>query len=194
MTERSLTKTYLGVPDGCPLTARELEVVKLVCSGTKQYKHIATELDISVSTVRTHLNNSYRKLGVPSATALAGRMANSGWFDLVPEGLEDGRITRVQNHYLAARFKAQEKPSEDNETEAMFWLRGMFYEADKIPPWEKPLKHPYSARSNSSALTPTQKRAKLKYNEAPTKTTQATQGSQSSIGSQDAEGTQAADD
>jgi DNA-binding NarL/FixJ family response regulator len=48
----------------CPLTAGELRVVSKLAKG-RVYKEIAAELDLAVSTVRTHLYNTYRKLGVP---------------------------------------------------------------------------------------------------------------------------------
>jgi putative nucleotidyltransferase with HDIG domain len=46
----------------CPLSTRELEVLKRLAEG-KVYKQIARELDLSTSTVRTHLHNVYGKLG-----------------------------------------------------------------------------------------------------------------------------------
>jgi DNA-binding CsgD family transcriptional regulator len=45
------------------LTEREKEVLKLFVDGLT-YKQIARQLNISRSTVGTHLANSYRKLGV----------------------------------------------------------------------------------------------------------------------------------
>ena len=49
--------------DGCPLTAREREVLRLVAEG-KISKEIAGHLQISVNTVETHRNNIMHKLGV----------------------------------------------------------------------------------------------------------------------------------
>jgi putative nucleotidyltransferase with HDIG domain len=48
--------------DPCPLSAREVEVLKRLAEG-KVYKQIAHELELSTSTVRTHLHNTYAKLG-----------------------------------------------------------------------------------------------------------------------------------
>jgi DNA-binding NarL/FixJ family response regulator len=45
------------------LSDRELAVAILIQSG-KQNKEIAEELYISISTVKTHVNNIYKKLGV----------------------------------------------------------------------------------------------------------------------------------
>ena len=46
----------------CPLSTRELEVLKRLAQGMV-YKQIAHELSLSTSTVRTHLHNIYGKLG-----------------------------------------------------------------------------------------------------------------------------------
>ena len=57
-----------------PLTARELEVCRLVGLGHSN-KRIARELRITEGTVKIHLNNIFRKLGVSSRlqVALAAR-------------------------------------------------------------------------------------------------------------------------
>ncbi len=56
------------------LTSRELETAGLVITGQPD-KAIARELDISITTVRSHLKSMYRKLGVNSRTALAHKLA-----------------------------------------------------------------------------------------------------------------------
>jgi putative nucleotidyltransferase with HDIG domain len=48
--------------DPCPLSARELDALQGLADG-KVYKQIAQELSLSVSTIRTHLHNVYRKIG-----------------------------------------------------------------------------------------------------------------------------------
>jgi DNA-binding CsgD family transcriptional regulator len=50
------------------LTSRELEVLRLVAAG-KSNREIASELVISEHTVARHVQNIFRKLGVPSRTA-----------------------------------------------------------------------------------------------------------------------------
>lgn len=60
------------------LTAREAEVLDLLCSGTTT-QMISRELDISLHTVRTHVHNILGKLGVSSrlqAVAVASRGAD----------------------------------------------------------------------------------------------------------------------
>jgi DNA-binding NarL/FixJ family response regulator len=54
--------------DSHGLTARELEVLRLVASG-KSNKEIAAALVISEHTVARHVQNIFSKLGVPSRTA-----------------------------------------------------------------------------------------------------------------------------
>jgi DNA-binding CsgD family transcriptional regulator/tetratricopeptide (TPR) repeat protein len=56
--------------DGGPLTPRELEVARLVAAG-RTSAAIAGELGVSVRTVTSHLEHIYRRLDLPSRTALA---------------------------------------------------------------------------------------------------------------------------
>jgi LuxR family transcriptional regulator, maltose regulon positive regulatory protein len=54
------------------LSGREHEILQLVAAG-KSNRRIAQELYVSVGTVKTHLNNLYRKLGVRSRTQAVAR-------------------------------------------------------------------------------------------------------------------------
>jgi DNA-binding NarL/FixJ family response regulator len=54
------------------LTARERQVALLVMSGLRN-KSIAGELQLCEGTVKIHLHNIFRKLGVTSRTALLAR-------------------------------------------------------------------------------------------------------------------------
>jgi LuxR family maltose regulon positive regulatory protein len=55
-----------------PPSGRELEILQLVAAG-KSNRQIASELFVSVGTVKTHLNNVYRKLGTHSRTQAVAR-------------------------------------------------------------------------------------------------------------------------
>lgn len=60
-----------------PLTERELEVLTLIAAGGSN-KAIAGTLSVSVSTVKTHINNLYGKLGVRSRTQALARARRAG--------------------------------------------------------------------------------------------------------------------
>jgi two-component system, NarL family, nitrate/nitrite response regulator NarL len=51
------------------LTARERQIARLVMSGLRN-KSIAGELQLCEGTVKIHLHNIYRKLGIRNRTAL----------------------------------------------------------------------------------------------------------------------------
>jgi LuxR family transcriptional regulator, maltose regulon positive regulatory protein len=55
-----------------PLSGRELEVLQLVAAGKSNHR-IASELFVSVGTVKTHLHNLYRKLDARSRTQAVAR-------------------------------------------------------------------------------------------------------------------------
>jgi LuxR family maltose regulon positive regulatory protein len=54
------------------LSGREHEILQLVAAG-KSNRRIATELFVSVGTVKTHINHLYRKLDVHSRTQALAR-------------------------------------------------------------------------------------------------------------------------
>jgi DNA-binding NarL/FixJ family response regulator len=53
--------------EDCPLTARELEILRLASQGYTNSR-IARELWVTEQTVKFHLSNTYRKLGVANRT------------------------------------------------------------------------------------------------------------------------------
>ncbi|MEA2421728.1 MAG: hypothetical protein QOF55_827 [Thermoleophilaceae bacterium] len=61
-----------------PLTPRETEMVQQLAAG-KVYKQIAADFNLQVSTVRTHLNNTYRKLGVVDRAQAVLLTTENGW-------------------------------------------------------------------------------------------------------------------
>ena len=64
--------------DPCPLSARELDVLKRLAQGMV-YKQIAHELALSTSTVRTHLHNTYAKLGAQDRAQAVLISTDRGW-------------------------------------------------------------------------------------------------------------------
>ena len=66
------------VVEACPLSAREVDVLRLLAEG-KVYKQIAHELMLSTSTVRTHLHNVYGKLGAVDRAQAVLIATERGW-------------------------------------------------------------------------------------------------------------------
>jgi len=62
----------------CPLSAREIDVLRELAEG-KVYKQIASELNLSTSTVRTHLHNTYGKLGAVDRAQAVLLATERGW-------------------------------------------------------------------------------------------------------------------
>jgi NarL family two-component system response regulator LiaR len=73
--------------DAEPLTERELEVLQLVARGHGN-KEIASELSLSLPTVKSHLVNIFNKLGVASRTEAVLYGLRRGWLAL-QDGLEE---------------------------------------------------------------------------------------------------------
>ena len=74
------TTPAAAVQEGSPLTARELEVLRLVARGLVN-KEIAAELGVSTHTVKYHLAAVLAKLGAGSRTEAVARGIRTG---LVP--------------------------------------------------------------------------------------------------------------
>ncbi len=64
--------------DPCPLSGRELRVLQRLSEGSV-YKEIALELELSASTVRSHLNKIYRKLGARDRAQAVLIASRRGW-------------------------------------------------------------------------------------------------------------------
>ena len=69
------SRPYARTPGG--LTAREVEVLRLVASG-RTNRAIAGELGLSEKTVARHVHNSLTKLGVPSRAAATAYAYENG--------------------------------------------------------------------------------------------------------------------
>jgi len=64
--------------DPCPLSVREIDALRGLAEG-KVYKQIARELGLSVSTIRTHLHNVYRKIGAVDRAQAVLIAHDKGW-------------------------------------------------------------------------------------------------------------------
>ena len=66
------------VSEPCPLSSRELDVLKHLSEGMV-YKQIAGEMQLSVSTIRTHLHNVYGKIGAVDRAQAVLTARDCGW-------------------------------------------------------------------------------------------------------------------
>ena len=67
VVHRYQPRTPAVAEEECPLTQRELEILTLVAEGHTN-GHIARQLWVTEQTVKFHLSNTYRKLGVANRT------------------------------------------------------------------------------------------------------------------------------
>jgi len=62
----------------CPLTPKELEVMRLLARGLV-YKEIGAEIGLTTSTVRSHLHSAYKRLGVADRAQAVLKCTERGW-------------------------------------------------------------------------------------------------------------------
>lgn len=79
-------KVKLGLADSTDLTAKEIEVLRLVCDGL-EYSEIAQELNIAERTVKYHISNILSKTGYANRTRLAIAVTNKKF--IIPSIPED---------------------------------------------------------------------------------------------------------
>lgn len=66
------------ISEPCPLSTRELDVLRHLSEGMV-YKQIAGEMQLSVSTIRTHLHNVYGKIGAVDRAQAVLTARDRGW-------------------------------------------------------------------------------------------------------------------
>ena len=71
-------QTGTRIAEPCPLSARELDVLRHLSEGMV-YKQIASEMQLSVSTIRTHLHNVYGKIGAVDRAQAVLAARDRGW-------------------------------------------------------------------------------------------------------------------
>lgn len=88
-----MARSTATVPHDCPLRPRELEALEWLSKGNT-YKQAALEMQISFSTIRGHLHNAYRTLGVPDRAQAVLLATRKGWladpFDHLEAQGDDG--------------------------------------------------------------------------------------------------------
>jgi putative nucleotidyltransferase with HDIG domain len=72
------TQDASRVSEPCPLSSRELDVLRHLSEGMV-YKQIASEMHLSVSTIRTHLHNVYGKIGAVDRAQAVLTARDRGW-------------------------------------------------------------------------------------------------------------------
>ncbi|HEU4706337.1 MAG TPA: HDOD domain-containing protein [Solirubrobacterales bacterium] len=72
------TKDATRISEPCPLSGRELDVLRHLSEGMV-YKQIASEMHLSVSTIRTHLHNVYGKIGAVDRAQAVLLARDRGW-------------------------------------------------------------------------------------------------------------------
>src|SRR5262249_54326870 len=66
------------ISEPCPLSSRDLDVLRHL-SEAMVYKQIAGEMQLSVSTIRTHLHNVYGKIGAVDRAQAVLTARDRGW-------------------------------------------------------------------------------------------------------------------
>ena len=86
-------KVKLGLADSADLTAKEIQVLRLVCDGL-EYSEIATALCIAERTVKYHVSNILQKTGYANKTRLA--IAVTGKKFIIPNLPEDFELDTTE--------------------------------------------------------------------------------------------------
>jgi DNA-binding CsgD family transcriptional regulator len=94
-----------SVPPGCPLTPRQLEIARLLHQGAGP-RQLADHLGVGYSTIRTHIADATRRLGVDSGPdALLAEVQRHDWLtdpDASPPPPPEPTPLAVEHPWLAA--------------------------------------------------------------------------------------------
>ena len=101
---------------------------------------IAKERGVSVSTVHSQLDRARRRFpDLHSSAQLLMLTYSSGWLELpIDESFQDEKATAAQHGYLRAFRRFLSEGSKANRQEMNHMLRGMWYEAEILPPPQRP--------------------------------------------------------
>jgi DNA-binding CsgD family transcriptional regulator len=72
------------VPDGCPLTPRQFELLRRLGEDGLTYAQLGLELGVAMSTIRTHTHAAFSRLGVPGLAQAISLMGRRGWLGWTP--------------------------------------------------------------------------------------------------------------
>lgn len=100
----------------CPLTPGELRVLELLKEGLS-YQEIATALGRTTSTVRSHLNSAYHRLGVGTSYQAVLACVRAGWLAWGGDDLDRGALLRIES-LLRELIEAVESHHEREELTA----------------------------------------------------------------------------
>src|SRR5512139_1077718 len=100
---------FIEQPVNTDLSERELEILKLLATGLSN-KEIASQLFLSVNTVKVHLRNIFGKLGVQSRTE-ATVMAIQRGYVVVPGAGPANDEAAIESEFSEARERAGVEPA-----------------------------------------------------------------------------------
>ena len=86
-------KVQLGLVESTELTAKEIEVLRLICDGL-EYDEIAGRLDVAERTVKYHVSNILSKTGYANRTRLAIAVTNKKF--IVPNLPEEQEFSKTE--------------------------------------------------------------------------------------------------
>lgn len=112
------------MPDGCPLTPRQFEVLQALGEGLTA-QQAADRLGVKWSTIRSLNNAAFRALGCSNATQAVAVMGRRGWLGWkAPEVVPEPTPLAIEHPFLAAylqEFERSRWPHEPDDRSA----RGM---------------------------------------------------------------------
>jgi DNA-binding CsgD family transcriptional regulator len=98
------------VPEGCPLTPRQYQTIKLLCDGQTR-SEIADTLALSRSTIRTIHHEALRRLRVSSLRAARHKLTQNLWWE--PD--QPDKPLRDDQPFLVAYLQEFERSRWPNE-------------------------------------------------------------------------------
>jgi DNA-binding CsgD family transcriptional regulator len=94
------------VPEDCPLTPRQFEVLQLLGEGLTA-EQVARQLQIEWTTVRSLNHTAFKRLGCANATQAVAIMGQRGWMGWQPpKPVEEPTPLAVEHPFLAAYLHA----------------------------------------------------------------------------------------